>query len=168
MRDNWRGCRLESGLESAAGDDATSDTVLALDEAPGPTRKDVDLEGLRTFIDRPHVDPAMPTAFESSLESRLQEPPVSLESQKWTRCLRLILCVYSGSLSHRGPPQNGWMGACQYHQTLPPRPAVWAMWKIVEVRWPRNHPGNVSICVQMFIAITPSGRCRTRGLRRGG
>ena len=52
MRDNWRGCRLES----AAGDDTTSDTVLALDEAPGPTRKDVDLEGLRTFIDRPRVD----------------------------------------------------------------------------------------------------------------
>jgi len=43
--DNWRGCRWES----AAGDDTTSDTVLALDEAPGPTREDVDLEGLKNF-----------------------------------------------------------------------------------------------------------------------
>ena len=61
MGDNWRGCRLES----AAGD-TTSDTVLALDEAPGHTWEDVDLEGLRTFIDRPRVDLAMPTVFESA------------------------------------------------------------------------------------------------------
>lgn len=70
MGDNWRGCRLES----AAGKNTTSDTALVLDEVPGATREDIDLEGLKTFMDRPRVDLAMPTAFESSLESRLQEP----------------------------------------------------------------------------------------------
>ena len=31
-----------------------------LDEAPRATHEDVDLEGLKTFMDRPRVDLAMP------------------------------------------------------------------------------------------------------------